>query len=60
MRSLDLAGWGLVPLWAKDLRVGFANISAKAEAIENMPAFPRGVPAAPLPRAGLITSMSGR
>jgi hypothetical protein len=23
--------WGLVPNWAKDLKVGFANINAKAE-----------------------------
>jgi putative SOS response-associated peptidase YedK len=38
-RSLDLARWGLVPFWAKDIRVGFANINAKAEEIENRPAF---------------------
>jgi hypothetical protein len=25
-RSLDLARWGLVPYWAKDIKVGFANI----------------------------------
>ena len=25
--------WGLVPYWAKDLKVGFANINAKAEGI---------------------------
>jgi putative SOS response-associated peptidase YedK len=30
-RSLDLLRWGLVPYWAKDLKVGFANINAKAE-----------------------------
>jgi putative SOS response-associated peptidase YedK len=38
-RSLDLLRWGLVPCWAKDLNVGFANINAKAEGIENRPAF---------------------
>jgi putative SOS response-associated peptidase YedK len=38
-RSLDLLRWGLVPYWAKDLNVGFANINAKAEGIENRPAF---------------------
>jgi putative SOS response-associated peptidase YedK len=38
-RSLDLARWGLVPFWAKDLNVGFANINSKAEGIENRPAF---------------------
>ena len=31
--------WGLVPFWAKDLKVGFANINAKAEGIEGKPAF---------------------
>jgi putative SOS response-associated peptidase YedK len=38
-RSLDLMRWVLVPYWAKDLKVGFANINAKAEGIENRPAF---------------------
>jgi putative SOS response-associated peptidase YedK len=28
-----------VPYWAKDIKVGFANINAKAEGIENKPAF---------------------
>jgi putative SOS response-associated peptidase YedK len=38
-RSLDVMRWGLVPFWAKDIKVGFANINAKAEAIEKKPAF---------------------
>ena len=38
-RSLDMLRWGLVPFWAKDLNVGFANINAKAEGIETRPAF---------------------
>ena len=37
-RSLDVMRWGLIPFWAKDLKVGFANINAKAEGIENRPA----------------------
>jgi SOS response associated peptidase (SRAP) len=37
-RSLDMLRWGLVPYWAKDLKVGFANINAKAEGIETRPA----------------------
>src|SRR5215831_10961623 len=37
-RSLDLLRWGLVPYWAKDMNVGFANINAKAEGIETRPA----------------------
>jgi putative SOS response-associated peptidase YedK len=31
--------WGLVPFWAKDLKVGFSNINAKAEGIDTKPAF---------------------
>src|SRR5271165_1523387 len=38
-RSLDVMRWGLVPFWAKDIKVGFANINAKAEGIETRPAF---------------------
>ena len=38
-RSLDMLRWGLVPYWAKDIKVGFANINAKAEGIESKPAF---------------------
>jgi putative SOS response-associated peptidase YedK len=38
-RSLDVMRWGLVPVWAKDIKVGFANINAKAEGIETKPAF---------------------
>src|SRR5262245_57891852 len=39
MRRLDVMRWGLVPFWAKDTKVGFANINAKAEGIETKPAF---------------------
>src|ERR1700741_5484667 len=38
-RSLDMLRWGLVPYWAKVLKVGCANINAKAEGIETRPAF---------------------
>jgi putative SOS response-associated peptidase YedK len=38
-RSLDMMRWGLVPHWAKDIKVGFANINAKAEGIETKLAF---------------------
>jgi len=38
-RSLDVMRWGLVPFWAKDIKVGFSNINAKAEGIEGKPAF---------------------
>jgi putative SOS response-associated peptidase YedK len=38
-RSLDVMRWGLVPFWAKDIKVGFSNINAQAEGIESKPAF---------------------
>jgi putative SOS response-associated peptidase YedK len=38
-RRLDVMRWGLVPFWAKDIKVGFSNINAKAEGIEGKPAF---------------------
>jgi putative SOS response-associated peptidase YedK len=36
---LDVLRSGLVPHWAKDIKVSFANINAKAEGIESKPAF---------------------
>jgi len=38
-RSLDLMRWELVPFWAKDIKVGFSNINAKAETVETKPAL---------------------
>jgi len=38
-RSLDVMRWGLVPFWAKEIKVGFANINAKAETLDTRPAF---------------------
>jgi putative SOS response-associated peptidase YedK len=40
-RSLDVMRWGLVPFWAKDIKVGFANINTKAEGIEASRRFAR-------------------
>jgi len=38
-RSLDITRWGLVPYWAKEIKVGFANINAMAETVDTKPAF---------------------
>jgi hypothetical protein len=51
-RTLDVARWGLVPFWAKDIKVGFANINAKAEGIESKPAFREAFQRRRWPRAG--------
>jgi putative SOS response-associated peptidase YedK len=34
--SLDVMRWGLVPFWAKDIKVGFANINVKAEGMDEV------------------------
>lgn len=38
-RSLDLLRWGLVPHWAKDLKIGNSLINARAETVTTKPSF---------------------
>src|SRR3954464_14886989 len=38
-RTLDLMRWGLIPYWAKDIKIGFSTINAMAETIDTKPAF---------------------
>jgi putative SOS response-associated peptidase YedK len=38
-RQLDLMRWGLVPSWAKDLKIGSSLINARAETMATKPAF---------------------
>lgn len=38
-RSLDLMRWGLVPYWAKDIKIGFSTINAMAETVAAKPVF---------------------
>jgi putative SOS response-associated peptidase YedK len=38
-RTLDALRWGLVPYWAKDLKIGSKMINARAETVVTMPAF---------------------
>ena len=33
-RSLDVMRWGLIPYWAKDIKIGFSTINARAEEID--------------------------
>src|ERR1041384_7305958 len=40
-RSLDLFRWGLVPYWAKDIKIGFSTINAMAETVDTKPYFVR-------------------
>jgi putative SOS response-associated peptidase YedK len=39
VRELTVMRWGLVPFWAKDAKVGFSTINAKAETITTALAF---------------------
>ncbi len=41
VRQLRLLTWGLVPSWAKDVRVGARMINARAESLLDKPAFRR-------------------
>ena len=31
--------WGLIPFWAKDKKIGYHTINARAETVESKPAF---------------------
>jgi putative SOS response-associated peptidase YedK len=38
-RRMELLRWGLVPNWAKDLKVGYKMINARAETLDERPAY---------------------
>jgi putative SOS response-associated peptidase YedK len=38
--ELTLMRWGLVPYWAKDSKVGFSSINARAETVTIASVFP--------------------
>src|SRR5262249_8193437 len=38
-RRIDLMRWGLIPFWAKDEKVGYSLINARAEDIDKKPSF---------------------
>jgi len=40
-RELRVMRWGLVPFWAKDIRIGSRMINARAETVAEKPAFRR-------------------
>ncbi len=38
-RTLSLMHWGLIPFWAKDTKIGYKTINARAETVATKPAF---------------------
>lgn len=42
-REIAMLRWGLVPFWAKDLKIGTSMINARSEGIESKPAFREAV-----------------
>jgi putative SOS response-associated peptidase YedK len=38
-RLFALAKWGLIPSWAKDIKIGYNTINARAETVSEKPAF---------------------
>ena len=38
-RSLDVMRWGLIPFWAKDIKISFSTFNARGEDVETKPAF---------------------
>jgi putative SOS response-associated peptidase YedK len=38
-RRMDPLRWGLVPRWAKDLKVGYRTINARSETLDERPAY---------------------
>jgi putative SOS response-associated peptidase YedK len=39
--AVSLMKWGLIPYWAKDPKIGYTTINARAEGIQNKPSFRR-------------------
>ena len=38
-RELSMLHWGLIPFWAKDPKVGYSTVNARAESVATKPAF---------------------
>src|SRR4051812_24523267 len=36
---IDLLRWGLIPSWAKDIKIGYSTINARGETVAEKPAF---------------------
>jgi putative SOS response-associated peptidase YedK len=50
-RSLDALRWGLIPYWAKDPKVAYKTINARAETVDTAPS-PRSIQETSVPYSG--------
>jgi putative SOS response-associated peptidase YedK len=48
-RTLDQLRWGLIPHWAKDHKIAYRTINARAETADKSLVLPSGIHKAPLP-----------
>jgi putative SOS response-associated peptidase YedK len=39
LRRLDVVRWGLIPYWAKDIKIGYSTFNARCEDVDGKPAF---------------------
>ena len=39
IRQLDMLRWGLIPHWAKDMKIGYKMINARGETLDQKPSF---------------------
>jgi putative SOS response-associated peptidase YedK len=50
-RSLDVMRWGLIPYWAKDIKISFSTHQRAGRGGRHKAGLPRGIPAPALSRA---------
>lgn len=58
-RRLEVVRWGLIPYWAKDVKIAYSTINA-LRGYRDQAGLPRGLQAAPLPRAARRVLPNGR
>ena len=55
-RRLEVMRWGLIPYWAKDIKIGFSTINARAEEVDTKPAFREAFQRRRIPVAQVLSS----
>ncbi len=58
-RSLDALQLGLIPYWAKDQKIAYRTINARAETVDKAPSHRQGFRKTPLPDSWRTDSTNG-